>query len=117
MADLTIDSCARALDLYDSLRQAHWSHIPAFRDLVGELGRSAEAAGLTAVTSHETLLVSPYTTYPDWFDGRHIRLHPLPDGQVRVSRWRDQHHGQGAESWTLSLADARVKALELLAEL
>jgi hypothetical protein len=115
--DVTNDSWVRALALYDSLQQSHWDHIPPFRELVAELGRSAEAAGLTAVTSHATLLVSPYTRYPDWFDGRHVRIHPLSNGHVRISRHPERFDRQPTESWTLPLADVRIKALALIAEL
>ena len=80
------ESWERALALYDSLSGENWRYIPAFRGLVAVLAESKEAAGLTAVTSHATLIVSPYTTYPDWFDGRHVELHPLSDGMVRLSR-------------------------------
>lgn len=115
--EVTNDSWVRALALYDSLQQSHWDDIRPFGDLVAELGRSAEAAGLTAVTSHATLLVSPYTRYPDWFEGRHVRIHPLSSGHVRISRHPERFDRQSAESWTLPLADARVKALALIAEL
>jgi len=114
---MTNDSWVRALALYDSLRQAHWEHIRPFRELVAEVGRSAEAAGLTAVTSHATLLVSPYMRYPDWFEGRHVRIHPLSSGHVRISHHPERFNRQPAESSTLPLADARVKALALIAKL
>jgi hypothetical protein len=117
MADVTNESWLRALALYDSLHEPHWKHIPPFRSLVAELGRSAEAAGLTAVTSHETLIVSPYTCYPDGFEGRHVRLHPLSNGQVQVSRYPERFDSRPAEVWTLSLIEAREKALSLLVEL
>ena len=117
MADVTNESWIKALALYDALREPHWNHIRPFRDLVSEVGRSAEAAGLTAVTSHETLLVSPYTRYPDWFEGRHVRLHPLPNGQVQISRYSERFNSRPTESWTVSLVEARAKALSLMAEL
>lgn len=117
MVDVTNESWIRALALYDSLNEVHWKHIRPFRDVVAELGRSAEAAGLTAVTSHETLIISPYTCYPDWFDGRHVRLHPLSNGQVQIWRYPERFDRRPAESWTLSLVDAQAKALSLIVEL
>jgi hypothetical protein len=117
MADLTNESWSRALAFYDALEGPQWEHIRLFRDLVAELARSTEAAGLTAVTSHETLTVSPYTRYPDWFEGRHVRLHPLSNGQVQISQYPERFDRRPAESSTLSLDEARAKALSLLAEL
>jgi len=111
------ESWERALALYDSLLGENWRYIAAFRGLVAVLAESKEAAGLTAVTSHATLIVSPYTTYPDWFDGRHVELHPLSDGNVRVSRHPARFDTQSSETWTLSLSDAEGKARSLIAEL
>ena len=67
-------SWSHALAVYDSLDGSGWRHIPAFRSLVVALSTAPEASGLTAVTSHETLIVSPYTRYPDWFEGRHVPM-------------------------------------------
>jgi hypothetical protein len=111
------ESWEHALALYDSLSGENWSYIPPFRSLVEVLAQSNEAAGLTAVTSHATLIVSPYTTYPDWFEGRHVELHPLSDGNVRVSRHPARFARESSETWTLSLSDAEAKARSLIAEL
>ena len=117
MVDVANESWSHALALYDSLQRPHWQHIRAFRDLVAELAQSVEAAGLTAVTSHATLIVSPYTCYPDWFDGRLVRLDPLFNGQVEISRHLDGLNRRPVESWTLSIVDARPRALALFLEL
>jgi hypothetical protein len=111
------ESWTNALALYASLTGERWSYIAAFRDLVERIAQSKEALGLTAVTSHATLIVSPYTCYPDWFDGRHVELEPLSDGTVRVSRHHARFDGHSPEMWTLSLPDAQAKALALFAEL
>ena len=111
------DTWLAALALYDSLIGHGWHHIKAFRELVATLGRCEEARGLTAVTSHETLLISPYTRYPDWFDGRHIRVHPLRDGSVRIDRVPQRFDLQPTETWTVALDQAQRKLLELMAEL
>jgi hypothetical protein len=62
------------------------------------------------------LIISPYTRYPDWFDGRHVRLHPLRDGRVRV-----EYHRQGpskpGDTWTGALEDARDRVAKLIADL
>ena len=106
-----------ALSMYDSLVGPSWRHIPAFRDLVAVLGRSHEASGLTAVTSHETLILSPYTRYPDWFEGRHLRLHPLADGRIRIDRYPERFDRRPAETWTISLDEARDRILQLVVDL
>jgi hypothetical protein len=113
----TNSSWAEALALYDALDGKAWSHIAAFRRLVAAISSSEEAAGLTAVTSHETLIVSPYTKYPDWFEGRHLRLHPLADGQVRIDRYPERFDRRPAETWTLLLEEAQEMAFRLIPEL
>ena len=110
-------SWSEALALYDSLVGPGWQHIPAFRNLVSAIGCSAEASGLTAVTSHETLIISPYTRHPDWFDGRNIRLHPLSDGRVRIYRYPERFDRRPAETWTVSLEEAQERLLGLIVDL
>jgi hypothetical protein len=115
--EATNQSWTRALALYDSLTGPGWEHIPEFREFVETVSRSTQAAGLTAVTSHDTLLVSPYTCYPDWFEGRHVRLRPLSDGAVQISRWSGQFASDRVEARTVPLPEALEKVLGLLAEL
>jgi hypothetical protein len=112
------DSWMRALGFYESLaRESGWTHIRAFIEFVAVLGRSREAAGLTAITSHETLSVSPYTRYPDWFEGRRVVLHPNPNGTLLLSRARDGTGGQVEAVRTVPLEEALPLALSLFAEL
>ena len=111
------ESWTRALERYDGLVGDGWEHIPAFRELVRALGASDDASGLTAVTSHETLIVSPYTQYPDWFEGRHVRVHPLTDGRIRVDRVPQQFDRRPTETWTLPLEEAREKLRALITDL
>ena len=113
----TNSSWDEALSLYDSLEGPGWRHIPPFRDLVAAIGHLPEASGLTAITSHETLIVSPYTRYPDWFEGRHLRLHPLPDGRIRIDRFPERFDRRPAETWTLPLEEARERVASLLVDL
>jgi hypothetical protein len=110
-------SWAQALALYDSLMEHGWRHIPAFRQLVSDLSSCAEASGLTAVTSHETLIVSPYTRYPDWFEGRHVRVHPLVDGNVRLDKVPQQFDLHPTETWTVPLEQALKKVRDLVSDL
>src|SRR5689334_16071274 len=76
MPEPTNSRWSSALSTYDRLAAHHWKHIPPFRELVAWISGTREAFGLTAFTSHETLIVSPYSRYPDWFYGRGVRLHP-----------------------------------------
>jgi hypothetical protein len=61
--------------------------------------------------------VSPYTRYPDWFEGRHLRLHPLPDGTIRIDRFPERFDRRPAETWTLPLDKALERVASLLAKL
>jgi hypothetical protein len=107
------DSWKEAVALYDSLIESGWQHIRPFRELVQALANSGEASGLTALTSHETLIISPYTRYPDWFEGRHVRVHPLKDGTIRIDRVPQRYDRHPTETWTLPLecAPAHLPAL------
>jgi hypothetical protein len=89
----------------------------AFRDLVAKISASPQTAGLTAVTSHETLLISPYTRYPDWFDGRHVRVTPLQDGRVQIARHPGQSNLGRAEVRRLPVEQALDTVLTFIAEL
>jgi hypothetical protein len=111
------DNWTEALALYDRLVESGWRHIPPFRELVRALSLSEEAAGLTAVTSHETLIVSPYTRYPDWFEGRHIRVHPLTDGTIRIDRVPQRFDRHPTETWTVPLEEAEARIKGLIADL
>jgi len=107
------DSWRNALAFYDSLSGADWSHIPAFRTLVAQIASSEGVRGLTAITSHETLTVSPYTRYPDWFDGRRVQLHPPADGTVRITKYSERP----PDVDTLPVDQVLANVLSLLAEL
>ena len=111
--DSSTNSWDRALSFYDELSGPGWAHMPAFRALVSVLANSEEVRGLTAITSHEVLTISPYTQYPDWFEGRRVQLHPLADGTVRVVR----HSDRAKETWTLPVTQAKAKVPELLQDL
>jgi len=110
-------SWAKALALYDSLVGPGWDHVAAFRGVVSMLSTSAEASGLTAVTSHETLILSPYTRYPDWFQGRHVRVHPLRDDTVRIDVVPEQFDRRPTETCTVPLDQALAKVRTLISDL
>jgi hypothetical protein len=111
--DLSVNTWDKALSFYDTLSGPGWAHMPAFRALVFAVANSEEARGLTAITSHEILTISPYTRYPDWFEGRRIQLHPRADGTVHIVKYSDR----AKDTWTLPVAQARAKLLELLPDL
>jgi hypothetical protein len=69
------------------------------------------------VISHETLIISPYGRYPDWFEGRRVVLHPLADGTVKIERYADQSGVHPSDTVTLACGSALVKVLSLIAEL
>lgn len=81
----SVDSWNKTLLFYASLTGIDWQHTPEFRELVSRIVASPQARGLTAITFHETLTVSPYTRYPDWLDGRRLELYRLADGRIRVT--------------------------------
>ena len=110
------DSWVQALAVYDDLVAAGWDII-AFRDLVRALGASTEASGLTAITSHETLIISPYTRYPDWFEGRHVRVHRLKDGTIRIDKVPQRFARQPTETWTVAHKEAPDRIRSLLTDL
>jgi hypothetical protein len=112
-AESSTNSWEKALSFYDNLTGAGWAHIPAFRALVSAIATSQEAGGLTAVTSHEVLTISPYTRYPDWFEGRRLQLHPKPDETVRIVKYSERK----VETWTLPFSEALAKAIALLPDL
>jgi hypothetical protein len=110
------ESWVAALERYESLSGSDWAHIPRFKQLVAELAASKEAFGLTAVTSHEVLSISPYTKYADWFEGRRVVLEPLPSGDVRVE-YRPAAGAKNVHAEAMPIADARSVVLRLMSEL
>lgn len=112
-AESSTNSWDKALSFYDTLTGPGWAHIPAFRALVSALATAQEARGLTAITSHEVLTISPYSRYPDWFDGRRLQLHPRADETVRIVKYSERE----PETWTLPFIEAHAKTLALLSDL
>ena len=53
--------------------------------LVTDLSQSPNVRGLFAVTSMLTLRISPYSCYPDWFDGRHIAIDAIGSHYIAVN--------------------------------
>lgn len=117
MNEITNDSWKAALATYESLEEHGWRHIKRFRQLVEEISRSPYAAGLNAVTSQGTLIISPYSCFPDWLKGRHVRLQQLNDGRVCIDRFWGEHDRRSNETWTLPFGEVYEKVGLLLADL
>ena len=115
--ELTNTSWASALAFYDKLNGPQWKHIPLFRELVSQIGSSEQASGLVAVTSHATLLVSPYTHRLDWFAGRHVLVVPFADGTVRVEFHPQEFSRQPIVVHTLTVETALDEILHLIMDL
>ena len=113
----TNESWAAVLAAYDLMVGPHWAHIPRFRHSVAALACSHEASGLSAVTSHETLIVSPYTRHPDWIEGRHVLLRPHRDGRVLIESYPNGWRAAPAESTLVAADEVLATARKVLARL
>ena len=61
-------------DAVDHFGNLNSESMRAMSDLVAALSQLPELRGLFAVPSMTTLRISPYSSYPDWFDGRFITV-------------------------------------------
>jgi len=113
----TNESWTAALVTYDGIVGPNWPHMPAFRAFVASLACTEEASGLTAITSHDTLIVSPYTRHPDWIEGRHVLLRPHRDGRVLIESYPLGWKAAPAESRFVAMEDALAVARRALADL
>jgi len=113
----TNESWAAALAIYDGIVGPNWPHMPAFRAFVASLGCTEEASGLTAITSNDTLIVSPYTRHPDWIEGRHVLFRPHRDGRVLIESYPQGWNAAPAESRFVAMEDALAVAQRALADL
>ncbi len=107
----------RALERYDDLIRDGWLHLAPMRQLIFELQVAEETRGLTAVTSMDRLLLSPYTCYPDWFEGRHVLIAPLWSGKVQVSWHPERFCAPPTKVWLFEFPDVHARVLRLAAEL
>lgn len=76
-----------ALEFYRTLTNhgPQWSHIPRFSEFVSDLSQYDEIKWLHAVTSHENLIVSPFSSGSDVLVGRRVVLHPTVNGDIEIS--------------------------------
>jgi hypothetical protein len=119
MSDQSIEECrglTGVLDLYQSLIDSGWDFIIPFREFVKRVGVSREAAGLTVYTSHETLIFSPYSTYPDWLKEPRVLVRPLKNGQIEVML-SPNFYTPNREDSTIDLSHAMDTVLQLIGEL
>jgi len=68
----------------DLLTQTNWSHLLPFVEKLDELLILAGVYGLVTFTSHERLLFSKHTSYPEWFEDDTVVITPLTSGNVDV---------------------------------
>ena len=78
------ESWQLALSRYEARVADGFHRLNCLLRVVRQLHSAQEIRGLFAITSHDDLLISPYSCYPDWFNGRRIDAAALPSHHVRV---------------------------------
>lgn len=78
-----------ALRRYDDLGTTDFPFLIPMRNLVAQLRTADDLRGLFAITSHATLIISPYSRYPDWFEGRRVVVEATSANTVRVTYLRN----------------------------
>jgi len=96
------------MSLYQSLVQYGWKHIPSFMELLPAIKNCSEELSLTPVTSHEQLLLSKYSEYPQFFDMEHIVIHPQVNDKVLVEVWGVDFKKLSSEVYNLSEALPKI---------
>ena len=91
-----------AVDRYEKLNS---DSMRAMSRLIATLASMPEVRGLFAVTSMTTLRISPYSCYPDWFDGRYITVDANGADSV-VIRVASNGHDNNPQCVESSFADA-----------
>ena len=84
--------------------QRGWNGSSEFIRVVDLIRVRAEELEVIPVTSHERLVLSKCSNYPDFFDNQHLVVYPGSNGSVVVEEW-----GPGASEPTptrLSYDDA-----------
>ncbi len=92
MNPMTTHSWDRVIRLYRSLEQYGWTYIPAFTKLLPEIKSRAVELNLIPVTTHERLLLSRSSEYPDFFENEHIVLCPQENETVVIEVWDRKYH-------------------------
>ena len=83
--------------------------------LVTSLESMAEIRGLFAVTHMTTLRISPYSCYPDWFNGRYVLVDANGVDDVKI-RLAANGHDQSPQLIQCSFEDAPVTIAALCRE-
>lgn len=78
-----------ALRRLDDLCTTAFPFLVPMRNLVAQLQTADDLRGLFAITSHATLIISPYSHYPDWFNGRRVVIEAKSANIVRVTYLRN----------------------------
>jgi hypothetical protein len=79
-------SKADIIAFYDDFPQKPgWAHLEAVRLFLPVLFRERELSGCTFFTSHETLCIVRYPTYPEWCDKPSLFINCASKERLRLS--------------------------------
>lgn len=101
-----------AVDQFGSLNS---DAMRAMSDLVSALSQLPEMRGLFAIPSMTTLRISPYSRYPDWFDGRYITVDANGPNAVTI-RVAANGHDPKPQRFDCSFSDASATLARLCHE-
>ena len=87
----------------------------AMSDLVVTLSHLPDLQGLFAIPSMTTLRISPYSCYPDWFDGRSITVDANGPDAI-IIRVATNGHDPQPQRIDCSFADASAAIARLCCE-
>ena len=69
----------------DFRRHPGWNRLEALRIFLPQLFRERELSGCTFFTSHETLCISRYPSYPEWSDNSSLFINCTSSEHLRIS--------------------------------
>lgn len=101
-----------ALQRYDDLAKNDFAFLIPMRSLVTQLRTAEDLRGLFAITSHATLIISPYSCYPDWFEGRRVVVEAISERKVRATYLRNGWDAK-PEIAELNYVEGLAKILDL----
>lgn len=80
------ESWSTAFQRFDRLA-AECPVVAPVRDVLSEIKDLPEILGLFAIPSMLTLIITPYSCYPDFFSGRRVTVDPGRDSGVTIRYW------------------------------
>jgi hypothetical protein len=73
------------LKFYEDFRShSGWEHLEAMRTFLPRVFRERDLSGCTFVTSHETLCITRYRTYPQWLDKPSLFLNCTAKDRLKI---------------------------------